>query len=926
MIVLFAIIGVIVGLYFQGSFLGTALIGGAIGAFAGWLVTLSRRLDLIDQRTGRITSDLARLEEVQQRFAQAASPEKAETPPDEAAREPVSPPAPEETRKAEEMPPEAQPPSPLPKEPISAREPEPARMAARPTGIEMPVAGMSAELSRLIETVTVGATRWFTEGNVPVKVGVIVSLLGLAFLILEAVERGWLVFPIELRLLSVALFGLALLAIGWRLRSRRPVYALSVQGGGVATIYLTTYAAFAIYGLLPTLVALALLVVVTVSAGTLAVLQNARSLAVLAIAGGFVAPVITSSGEGNHIALFSYYAVLNSAVFGIAWFKAWRILNLLGFLFTFVIATVWGYLAYNPSDFATTEPFLVLFVLMYTIVPVLYASQETPNLKGWVDGTLVFGTPMVGFGLQTQLVGGSEYGLAISAVALAGLYVCIATYLFRRKSPELRVLMESFWSLSIVFLAIAVPLALNARWTSVAWSLQGAAMAWLGLRQERKLALAAGVFLQLGAAAAYTFQPAFEEGEIAIFNGYFLGGIWIAAAGFFSGWVFDRVTAIRKKTYGSAGAWAFLSWGVAWWLVTGLNEIDRFLPAEIRLSASLGFVAATIWAGLLAASKLNWPRLDYVGLLIVPAMAIAFLYGMTEQSHPLERLGWLAWPLAFATHFGFLRLREQHLEEIAVLVHAMGYWLLIGVVVAESHWWIDRWTPGIWAIAGSVAIAAGLVFATFASRLWLSWPVRTHWKTYLLLCAGVGVAVLGVSTLLLNLMSSGDPEPLVYVPFLNPLELATALTVLVIYSWYSVSREYSPVDRLQIGGNMVLPVVLGLVLLTMMVARTVHHWGGVPFDPANLAASNVLQASLSIVWGSAALAGMVVGARRSQRTIWMAGAALMTLVVAKLFLVELGNTGTVTRVVSFLGVGILLLVVGYFAPVPPRDGEKDSAD
>jgi uncharacterized membrane protein len=115
----------------------------------------------------------------------------------------------------------------------------------------------------------------------------------------------------------------------------------------------------------------------------------------------------------------------------------------------------------------------------------------------------------------------------------------------------------------------------------------------------------------------------------------------------------------------------------------------------------------------------------------------------------------------------------------------------------------------------------------------------------------------------------------------------------------------------------------------MAVARTVHHWAGVPFDLERLAESNVLQASLSIVWGSTALLGMIVGARTGRRSVWLAGSILMAVVVAKLFIVELGNTGTVTRVVSFLGVGVLLLVVGYFAPVPPRNpdagGPRDGA-
>jgi uncharacterized membrane protein len=116
-----------------------------------------------------------------------------------------------------------------------------------------------------------------------------------------------------------------------------------------------------------------------------------------------------------------------------------------------------------------------------------------------------------------------------------------------------------------------------------------------------------------------------------------------------------------------------------------------------------------------------------------------------------------------------------------------------------------------------------------------------------------------------------------------------------------------------------------LFIVTMTVARCVHHWAGVPYDLDSLAASTTFQSALSIVWGIAGLAAMVVGARSLRRGVWLVGAALMSVVVVKLFVVDLGNTGTWARVVSFLGVGILLLVVGYFAPVPPRAETQVSA-
>ena len=243
--------------------------------------------------------------------------------------------------------------------------------------------------------------------------------------------------------------------------------------------------------------------------------------------------VVTSSGSGDHVALFTYYAILNVAIVGIAWFKAWRMLNVLGFAFTFGIATLWGSGAYRPELFASTEPFLVLFVLMYLLIPVLFATRQAPELRGFVDGTLVFGTPIVAFGLQSQLVANTQYGLALSAVALAAIYIGMATYLYRRRADELRVLVETQLALSVAFVTVAIPLALDARWTSAAWALQGAALVWLGFRQRRKLPLAAGLALQSLSGAAYVVQSG-ASAAWPIVNGLCLGALLLLVVGYFA--------------------------------------------------------------------------------------------------------------------------------------------------------------------------------------------------------------------------------------------------------------------------------------------------------------------------------------------------------------------------------------------------------
>ncbi len=81
--------------------------------------------------------------------------------------------------------------------------------------------------------------------------------------------------------------------------------------------------------------------------------------------------------------------------------------------------------------------------------------------------------------------------------------------------------------------------------------------------------------------------------------------------------------------------------------------------------------------------------------------------------------------------------------------------------------------------------------------------------------------------------------------------------------------------------------------------------------------STLVQASLSIFWAILALVTMLLAARRHRRMMWLVGASLLGVVVAKLFLVDLSRTGSIERIVSFVGVGVLMLVVGYYSPMPP---------
>ena len=164
------------------------------------------------------------------------------------------------------------------------------------------------------------------------------------------------------------------------------------------------FAAFRLYQFLPAGAAFAALGLICALAAVIAVAQNAMPMAFIGFAGGFAAPILVSTGQGNHVGLFSYYLLLGVAIAGLAWAKAWRPLNLLGFFATFGVATLWGVLKYRPEHFDTTEPFLIAFFLVYLAASLLYALRHSLEPKQAVDATLIFGTPIVAFSLQAALV------------------------------------------------------------------------------------------------------------------------------------------------------------------------------------------------------------------------------------------------------------------------------------------------------------------------------------------------------------------------------------------------------------------------------------------------------------------------------------------------------------------------------------------
>ncbi|MEO8009440.1 MAG: DUF2339 domain-containing protein, partial [Betaproteobacteria bacterium] len=549
-----------------------------------------------------------------------------------------------------------------------------------------------------------------------------------------------------------------------------------------------------------------------------------------------------------------------------------------------------------------------------------------PQLKHYVDSTIVFGTPLVGFGLQSRLVQDIEYGAAWSAVAAAAIYLVLASALYRRHAENLRMLVEAFLALGVIFATLAIPLAFDGRWTSAAWALEGAAAYWVGAKQGRRLPRAFGLLLQFAAGVAFVADAARSSGDTPVLNSFYLGCVFIAGAALFSNRTIER-------HFEKAGHFAMqvsivvFVWGLAWWTFGGLHEIDRYVPYQEKLNASLLFLTGTC-AAFSALWGRGWVIARFPALALMPLLLVIFAVRIIEHrfGHPLAGYGVLAWPLALLFPLRILRRHDETQGDYMTFVHAAGVWLLAAVGAWEVGWQIDRVVEGrhVWPLIAWALVPGGVLAALTLKGHAIAWPVMRYPKAYLWVGAGpLAIFLLGW-TLYANFSNDGSPDPLPYLPLLNPLDIAQLLAFACLAMWWRGLQGYGIgyADEAPVAWPRVLLGGATFIFLNGVLLRTLHHWAGIPFQLDVMLRSDLVQASLSIFWAVLALVAMLVAHRRGLRVLWVAGAGLMAVVVAKLFLLDLAKIGGIERIVSFIAVGVLMLVIGYFAPLPPKKTEQ----
>ncbi|MBN1809917.1 MAG: DUF2339 domain-containing protein [Planctomycetes bacterium] len=316
-------------------------------------------------------------------------------------------------------------------------------------------------------------------------IGVVVTVLGIAYFLKYAFDNNW-VGPAGRVALAYAT-GLAGLGLGEWFRRRYGLFGLLLIGGGIATLYFSSFAAFQIYGLVPQWLAFTLMVIVTVLAWGLSIFHDTMWLAVLGIVGGFLTPVVLSTGVDNQIVLMTYMTILNLGVVGIAGFKRWPLLNYLGFLATWGMFTGWYIKYYEQPKFWPTIIYCNIFFLAYTLAPFFYylVREHKKPLRGFL---ITVPNAFIGFGYSYAIIKDFSSLKWVSLVTLgySAISSLMAHYVYRRNKENI----EPFVMLiatSTLFLVITVPVLFSGHWITVFWAVQAAVLLWAAVRLRHKL-------------------------------------------------------------------------------------------------------------------------------------------------------------------------------------------------------------------------------------------------------------------------------------------------------------------------------------------------------------------------------------------------------------------------------------------------------
>jgi uncharacterized membrane protein len=351
--------------------------------------------------------------------------------------------------------------------------------------------------SRDLESLIGGS--WFN------RLGILALIVAVSLFLKYAFDNNWI--GASGRIAIGLLLGAAMLPWSqWLLGRGYSYFSEGIAALGQATLLLSIWAGCRYYTLFSLDVGFAAMIGVTAVMAAVAIGRNSERIAVLSLIGGFLTPMLLSTGRDQEVALFVYLLILGAGLLVIAAFRDWRSLAPLSFFLTQIY--FWGYYSefYRPAKLTTTLAFATLFFLLYLALPILRAIRE-----GDLESIEIFVVLLNSFAylgaLYVMLWPEYRWPLTLAVLLLSAIHLGISRYVRSSKPGEWPVSQQLLAGLALTFVTIAIPIRLDGKWITLAFAVEAALLVRMGYRSLAPLLRLAGYLLLSIAALRVLFIP-----------------------------------------------------------------------------------------------------------------------------------------------------------------------------------------------------------------------------------------------------------------------------------------------------------------------------------------------------------------------------------------------------------------------------------
>ncbi|HEY3617888.1 MAG TPA: DUF2339 domain-containing protein, partial [Candidatus Sulfotelmatobacter sp.] len=348
------------------------------------------------------------------------------------------------------------------------------------------------------------------------RIGIAALLIGVSYFLKFAFDNNW-IGPAG-RVTIGLLAGVAMVVWSERFRDKGyKAFSYSLKAVGIGAMYLSLWAAFQVYSLIPSGIAFFMMLAVTAATAAMALAQDAQILAAFAVTGGFSTPLLLSTGQNREMALFAYVAILDLATLALVTLKPWRLLLVMSYAGTLLLYVGWFSRFYTRDQLSLTLFFATLFFAIYAIAPLITLQPEgemplfsaLPAVVAFVNAGVYF---LQAYAMIDEV---DKTYMAWFALGLAAVYILLSRQVHARGASERLHFLHL--AVAIGFITVAIPIRLDAHWITIGWFVEAGVLLWVANRITSDFlnvfalgALVLGVIRLLAIDNFYTTQVIFN--------------------------------------------------------------------------------------------------------------------------------------------------------------------------------------------------------------------------------------------------------------------------------------------------------------------------------------------------------------------------------------------------------------------------------